>query len=109
MTLKYNNVFIGMPGFSYNFKNIKDYTQEFNIVEINTTFYHTPSEDTFIKWFNDTPNNFKFIIKIPRTITHLYKLNNFNALWDKFYQNICLLKNKLHGVLFQFPLMIVYF
>lgn len=35
------NIYTGISGFSYNFKNIEEYSKFFNIVEINTTFYHT--------------------------------------------------------------------
>jgi uncharacterized protein YecE (DUF72 family) len=98
-----------MPGFSYNFNNISDYAKEFKFVEINTTFYKIHDKTVFDNWYNNTPYNFKFIIKIPRMFTHMYKLNNFKTLWKSFYNIVSKhLKEKLYAFLFQFPPNFIY-
>lgn len=80
------------------------YCERFNTVEINSTFYRTPSEKTLNTWFEQTPENFLFTIKAPRTITHYKKFSDTISLTKDFYLLIqdCL-KEKLGCVLFQMP------
>jgi uncharacterized protein YecE (DUF72 family) len=46
------------------------YSQRFNTVEGNTTFYAVPDAQTVHKWRQETPTGFKFVPKLPRAITH---------------------------------------
>ena len=46
------------------------YSQCFTAVEGNTTFYGIPSETTVEKWRSQTPETFKFCLKLPKTVTH---------------------------------------
>ncbi|MEG3435650.1 DUF72 domain-containing protein [Pannus brasiliensis CCIBt3594] len=46
------------------------YSQRFNTVEGNTTFYAVPDAGTVARWKQETPSGFKFVPKLPRTITH---------------------------------------
>lgn len=41
-----------------------------NAVEGNTTFYATPSLDTVKSWAGQTAPDFRFLLKLPRLITH---------------------------------------
>jgi uncharacterized protein YecE (DUF72 family) len=45
-----------------------------NAVEGNTTFYATPSLDTVRTWAGQTPADFRFLLKLPKTITHERRL-----------------------------------
>ncbi|MGP0174831.1 DUF72 domain-containing protein [Pseudomonas sp. NCHU5208] len=46
------------------------YTQVFNAVEGNTTFYARPSEQTVARWAQAMPAHFRFCAKLPRDISH---------------------------------------
>lgn len=46
------------------------YSQQFNTVEGNTTFYAVPQPKTVMKWTNETTKGFKFCPKFPKTVTH---------------------------------------
>ncbi|MEM7816795.1 MAG: DUF72 domain-containing protein, partial [Candidatus Aenigmatarchaeota archaeon] len=109
-------IYIGTSGYNYShWKNIfypenlktkdllKFYSQHFNSVELNVTFYHTPSKETFQNWFKIVPNDFKFIVKGTRFITHIKKLKNCEVPLKVFFSNIKTLKNKLLCVLWQLP------
>jgi uncharacterized protein YecE (DUF72 family) len=80
------------------------YSQEFNAVEINSTFYREPTAKTLLKWADETPDDFKFFIKIPKTISHEKRLtdckNEISEFCSHIQQN---LKEKLSGFLYQFP------
>jgi uncharacterized protein YecE (DUF72 family) len=80
------------------------YSKTFNSVEINSTFYRKPTSKTLLKWYYETPDDFKFFIKIPKTITHINRLENSKeeiaAFCDHIQSN---LKDKLAGFLYQLP------
>jgi uncharacterized protein YecE (DUF72 family) len=46
------------------------YSRRFHTVEGNTTFYAVPSAETVTRWATETPESFKFCLKLPRDITH---------------------------------------
>jgi uncharacterized protein YecE (DUF72 family) len=46
------------------------YSQVFNYVEIDSTFYRIPSEFMVKNWNRRTPANFRFTAKFPKVITH---------------------------------------
>lgn len=80
------------------------YSQHLNAVEINSTFYRKPTQKTLSNWYNATPDDFRFFIKIPKTITHLQKLNDTHELTVEFCEHIATgLQDKLAGFLFQLP------
>src|SRR3954470_19045380 len=82
-------IHIGTSGWHYKHwkevfypKGIKEaqqlsyYITQFDTVEINNTFYHLPPEKTFENWRTAVPDNFLFIVKASRYITHLKKLKD---------------------------------
>lgn len=115
--MKKGNFYIGCSGFYNNdWKGFfypenapsKDllslYSKEFNAVEINSTFYRKPTAKTLIKWFDETPEDFRFFIKIPKTISHEKRLLDCKDEISEFCKHIDEnLKNKLSGFLYQFP------
>jgi uncharacterized protein YecE (DUF72 family) len=46
------------------------YSQRFQTVEGNATFYAVPTPDTVARWAKETPKGFEFCPKLPRSITH---------------------------------------
>ena len=92
------------PADSQNKDFLKLYSQIFDIVEINSTFYRKPTSKTLQKWVDETPDDFKFFIKIPKTISHQKPFENKKEDILEFCNHIKIhLENKLAGFLFQFP------
>lgn len=57
------------------------YTQHFNAVEINATFYRSFQETTYQHWREEAPPHFHYVIKASRYITHRkYLLNVADAI-----------------------------
>lgn len=80
------------------------YSHTFNTVEINSTFYRKPTAKTLLKWHNETPEYFKFFIKIPKSISHEKHLKDSKEEISEFCSHIKEhLKDKLAGFLYQFP------
>ena len=110
------NLHLGTIGWSYDFwKNVfypkktvsKDYlayySQQFNTVEVDSTFYRIPTQSTVTNWKQQTPENFLFSLKFPQLITHVKKLKDCQYETDVFLKTVGLLKGKLGALLLQFP------
>jgi uncharacterized protein YecE (DUF72 family) len=107
---------LGTIGWSYNFwkgnfypkKTLsKDYlayySQQFNTVEVDSTFYRIPTQPTIIKWKQQTTQNFVFSLKFPQLITHIKVLKDCQYETDVFLKTVSLLEEKLGALLLQFP------
>ena len=46
------------------------YSRRFTTVEGNTTFYAVPNAETITRWKTQTPDGFKFCLKLPKDLTH---------------------------------------
>lgn len=80
------------------------YSQHFNTLELNTTFYRFPILSSLENWYNISPADFLFSVKVPRLITHYKKFSDCHRLIDDFYNLVTKgLKEKLGPVLFQLP------
>jgi uncharacterized protein YecE (DUF72 family) len=79
------------------------YSQVFDYVEIDSTFYQIPSKNMVRLWNARTPPNFRFSAKFPRIITHEKKFHNCDKELELFYNSLEPLKDKLLTLLIQFP------
>ncbi len=85
------------------------YCEHFKTLEINNTFYKFPTEKSLAKWYDTSPEDFKFSVKAPRLITHYKKFSECETLISDFYTIISKgLPGKLGCVLFQLPPQLVY-
>ncbi len=108
---------IGCSGFSYKHwrdvfypkglsstKWFEYYCQHFNTVELNVTFYRFPQLSFLKSWYDRSPEEFKFAVKAPRTITHFQKFTGSSELLNTFYETVKEgMKEKLGCILFQLP------
>jgi len=72
-------------------------------VEINSSFYRPHQPQTYARWAAGTPEDFRFSVKLPRTITHDAKLREVDVLLDRFAGEAGQLGDKLGCVLIQLP------
>lgn len=79
------------------------YSQVFNCVEVNSTFYRLFKPSTYQSWNKTVDDNFKFIIKVPQEISHKKKLIGVRKELDDFLENIQILKQKIGLLLLQLP------
>jgi uncharacterized protein YecE (DUF72 family) len=108
---------VGVSGFSYagwkgNFypEDLKSeeflsyYSQRLNSVEINSSFYATPSSAIVKSWAGKTGDNFRFSFKAPRQITHILKLGKGSVeATERLGMTLSFLGDKNGPVLFQLP------
>jgi uncharacterized protein YecE (DUF72 family) len=79
------------------------YAEHFNTVEVDSTFYRTPSPHTVSGWASRTPADFIFSVKIPQVITHEKVLAGCDAEFKQFIETMHILGEKLGPMVFQFP------
>jgi Protein of unknown function DUF72 len=79
------------------------YATQFQTVEIDSTYYRTPSASTVTGWFEKTPPDFVFAAKVPQIITHEKILVNCEAEFEEFVDRMDILDEKLGPLLFQIP------
>lgn len=79
------------------------YSNYFNTVEVNATFYRDIKSSTFEKWYSSVNEKFIFSVKISRQITHFKKLRIDKILIDNFLKKVSTLKEKLGVILIQLP------
>jgi uncharacterized protein YecE (DUF72 family) len=79
------------------------YSTRFQTVEVDSTFYATPSAATVRNWYQRTPPDFIFAAKVPQIVTHDKMLVDCEAEFDEFIDRMNILDEKLGPLLFQFP------
>lgn len=79
------------------------YSNEFQTVEINNTFYKLPTISVIKKWKESVPKSFLFSVKMSRYITHSKRLNDPKKSLLKFFNRIKHIKPNLGVVLIQLP------
>ncbi|WP_435006614.1 DUF72 domain-containing protein [Tundrisphaera lichenicola] len=77
------------------------YADRFPIVEVDSTFYRVPSRAMVQGWKNRTPDDFRFVLKVPQVITHQKKLQGCEEEVDGFVTSILGLGDKLTAALLQ--------
>jgi uncharacterized protein YecE (DUF72 family) len=78
------------------------YATQFNVVELDNTFYRTPAISTVEGWNLKTPPGFIFAAKVPQVITHEKVLVDCKDDLNHFLKTMSVLGDKLGPLLFQF-------
>lgn len=79
------------------------YASLFKTVEVDSTYYGTPSASTITSWYEKTPPDFVFAAKVPQIVTHEKMLLGCEPEFDEFVERMQVLDEKLGPLLFQFP------
>jgi uncharacterized protein YecE (DUF72 family) len=74
-----------------------------NAVEGNTTFYATPALETVRSWAEQTAPDFRFMLKLPKSITHERRLTDADDLLRAFLAAIDPLGPRVHALWVQLP------
>jgi uncharacterized protein YecE (DUF72 family) len=108
--------YIGCSGWSYsawkgpfyppnleNSKWLRFYSQIFDYVEIDSSFYRIPNQFMVRNWAKKTPGNFRFTAKFPKVITHDKHLVDIEKEVEVFLKNIEPVHEKTLALLIQLP------
>jgi uncharacterized protein YecE (DUF72 family) len=79
------------------------YADEFDTVEINTSFYRLQSGDTFQKWRDQAPPGFCYAVKANRFLTQAKKLKECEEPLERMMGAVRRLGDRLGPILYQLP------
>lgn len=92
------NVLVGYPKWTKKDlpglfpKGVKDelnyYATQFNVIELNATFYTDYRSDQVIKWKERTDAGFKFYPKVHRFVSHVKRLKDTRDSVDRFCESV---------------------
>ncbi|MFD2357012.1 DUF72 domain-containing protein [Nonomuraea ferruginea] len=84
-------------------ERLRAYATWCNAVEGNTTFYATPARSTVETWAAQTAPGFRFVVKLPKTITHERRLSGADEPLREFLDAIEPLGPRTHALWIQLP------
>lgn len=84
-------------------ERLRSYARWCNAVEGNTTFYATPRRPTVESWAGQTGPDFRFVVKLPKLITHERRLTDVDEAVRSFLDAIEPLGPRAHAVWVQLP------
>lgn len=88
--------------------HLERYGRCLNAVEINTSFYRPHQRKTYERWAASVPEDFRFSVKLPRSISHDHRLHDYSGLLSRFLEEVSGLGKKLGIVLLQLPPSLAY-
>jgi len=91
------------PGSTRPGDELAQYVHWCTAVEGNTTFYALPSADTVRRWNDITPETFRFVFKVPKSISHDQRLRSTDAELTGFLRLLAPLGDRLGPVTVQLP------
>ena len=113
------NLFVGTAGwnvpgiharhFDSEGTHLARYSRRLNCAEINSCFYREHKTETYRKWAASVPEDFRFAVKAPRTVTHENELRvQGEEALARFLQQTSALGEKRGPVLLQVPPSLVF-
>jgi uncharacterized protein YecE (DUF72 family) len=91
------------PTFAAEGTHLQRYAGQFGAVEINSSFHRPHRPATYSKWAASVPAEFRFAVKVPKTITHKARLNDVEPLLSEFLAQANGLGERLGCLLVQLP------
>jgi uncharacterized protein YecE (DUF72 family) len=88
----------GMPARNF----LGHYSQHFNSLEVDTTFYGIPKIEQIERWTAVTPPHFTFCPKTPKAITHELGLTAGLGMMQQFLEVMAYFGDKLGVIVIQF-------
>ncbi len=79
------------------------YAQRFATVEVNATFYRLPPLTMVQGWRAKVPDDFTFVVKGSRYLTHMKRLLDTTTGIERFFERLAPLGDTLAVVLWQLP------
>lgn len=91
------------PGFPTEGSHLERYAARLGCVEINSSFHRRHRPETYRRWAASVPEDFRFAVKLPKTITHQSRLVGAEAPLDDFLREVEGLNRKFAVLLAQLP------
>jgi uncharacterized protein YecE (DUF72 family) len=102
-------IYIGLPQWQHaawhkiGLNDLADYSQYFNCVEGNTTFYALPKQELSRRWRDMTQDNFRFCFKFPSAISHQAALTHCDDHLQDFFSSLSPVHSRIGQFWLQLP------
>ena len=109
-------LYVGTSGFSYKewkggfypqqisaSEMLSYYASRLPAVELNNTYYRLPQRSAVENWRTQVPEDFRFSVKAPRTITLFRRLKDAAEPTKRLLETVSVLEDRLGAVLFRLP------
>jgi uncharacterized protein YecE (DUF72 family) len=106
-------IFVGTAGWSLHSRyaasfpgtgnHLQRYSGTLNAGEINSSFHRPHRPSTYQRWAESVPKDFRFSVKLPKTITHEHRLVSCDDLVNAFFAEAASLGPALGCLLVQLP------
>lgn len=67
--------------------HLQRYAAILGSVEINSSFYRPHRQQTYVRWADSVPADFRFCVKMPKRISHVRRLQHCEQELDEFLGN----------------------
>ncbi|WP_328348902.1 DUF72 domain-containing protein [Micromonospora sp. NBC_00421] len=84
-------------------ERLRQYAGWCDAVEGNTTFYATPTRETVTSWSRQTDPDFRFVLKLPKVVTHERRLVDADEPLRVYFDAIEPLGSRAHALWIQVP------
>lgn len=64
--------------------SLEIYSQNFNSIELNSTYYNLPNSEQVVRWLDQVPADFKFFPKAPKNLTFHSRGRIDSPLFDRY-------------------------
>lgn len=91
------------PAFPGEGTHLQRYARQFNTAEINSSFYRPHRPQTYARWAESVPEDFRFSVKMPKLISHEQRLRGSAEALDEFLGQCGELGERLGCLLLQLP------
>ena len=68
--------------------SLQRYAQQLPVTEINSTFSRSNKRQTYERWATAVPDEFRFAVKVPKSVTHHRRLVDVDILLDRFLEEV---------------------
>jgi uncharacterized protein YecE (DUF72 family) len=89
--------------FASDGSHLHRYSRVLCAAEINSAFHRPHARAVYARWAAATPDDFRFAVKLPRTITHELKLRRARLPLERFLEESAGLERKRGPLLVQLP------
>lgn len=88
--------------------HLQRYATRLGAVEINSSFYRPHRPQTYARWAQSVPEDFRFAVKLPRVLTHEQRLHDCQPGLEAFLAECGQLGSRLGCLLVQLPPSLAY-
>src|SRR4051794_33403918 len=91
------------PRFPGDGTHLERYARVLRGAEINASFYRSLRPALYAKWAAAVPDDFRFAVQVPKSVTHERRLLDWEELLAAFLDEVASLGEKLGPLLVQLP------